>query len=761
MLDKKILKIVQKMLPPISKTELEALEAGDVGFEGDFFSGKVDWKKLLDMPEPKLTEEEQAFLDGPTQELCDMLNAWEINNSAKDSADGMGDLPDEVWDFMKRNKFLGMVVPKEYDGLGFTALGHSAVVMKIASRSVTAAVTVMVPNSLGPAELIHEYGTQEQKDYYLPRLANGLEIPCFALTGPDNGSDAGAMPDTGVVCKNDKGEIGIKMNWSKRYITLGPVATLIGVAFDMKDPDGLLGDKKEIGITAALIPRETPGVEIGDRHRPMGIPFQNGPNYGHDVFIPLDKIIGGQEMAGQGWKMLMESLSVGRSVSLPSMSVACGKLSTRLTGAYARIRRQFNLPIGKFEGIEEPLARIAGKTYMIDAAMKNTLQMVDQGQKPDIPSAILKYHTTESMRTAVNDAMDIHGGKAIIDGPRNLFQDIYKGIPVGITVEGANIMTRNLIIFGKGIFSSHPNILPIYKAASSGDAKECSKETFKMIANVLLNKGRSFFFGLTNGRGSHVPVDDKDMAKYYRQINRLSASFNFSSAMALAHLGGGLKRKERVSARLGDVLSNLYMASMVLKKFENQGRQKEDLPLAKWAAEQALHDAEVALHDLIDNYPNKFFASVMKIIVFPRSLLPFSARYANKAPSDVLDRQVVQSVMEAGGARDRLTDGIYLTDREGEQIAILEDAFNKVIAAEPLEAKIKSAVKKGELDSSSLADAVKANIITQDEADMIEIANAARDEVVKVDSFPSKNSNYSNGKPKKAKSVKVKAVASK
>lgn len=733
MIRKKVLDTYKKVVPPISQTEREALESGTVGWDGELFKGKPDWDKLLSLPEAKLTEKEQAFMDGPVQELCDKIDNWQLTTH-----DG-GDLPDDIWEFIKDNKFLGMVIPEEYGGLGFSAYAHSEAVMKIASRSLTAAVTVMVPNSLGPAELLHEYGTQEQKDHYLPRLAKGQEIPCFALTGPDAGSDAGGMPDVGTVIKNEDGSLGIKINWDKRYITLGPVATLVGLAFKLEDPDGLLGGEKDLGITCALIPADTPGVDIGKRHRPMDLPFQNGPNSGKDVIVPIDSIIGGPENAGKGWKMLMESLSVGRSISLPAVSTAGAKHSTRITGAYSRVRRQFKTPIGKFEGVEEALARMAGMTYLMDAARTATVQMVDRGERPAIPSAIVKYHLTENMRKVVNDAMDINGGKAVMNGPNNLLADTYKGIPISITVEGANIMTRNLIIFGQGAVRAHPYMLKEMQAAEMSDEKAAAKELNSLlvqhIANGGANAGRSLWLGLTNGRTSKVPVKDKDMKRYYQQVNRLSAAFNVAANAALGSLGGELKRKERISARLGDVLSNLYLASTALRHYEMQGRKKEDLPLAKWAVEHSLHEAERSMHELLDNFPNKMTAGLLRTMIFPRTAIPFSGRYSNLAPSDKLEHEVAKLAIEPGEVRDRLTRGVYTTDKEGEPIAVLEDAFVKAVAAEAIEKKLYKAAKAGEFDGKDLADAVEKGIIAEEDVELLKAAEIARNAVVAVDDF--------------------------
>ncbi|MFT7674341.1 MAG: acyl-CoA dehydrogenase, partial [Gammaproteobacteria bacterium] len=443
-LSRPLLNRVKLLLPPMSETEQDAIEAGTVWWEAELFRGAPDWSKLLGYKPPSLSEQEQAFLDGPVDTLCSMLDDWEITHNQID-------LSKEVWEFLKTNRFFGMIVPREYGGLEFSAYAHSEVVMKISARSVSAGVTVMVPNSLGPAELLLHYGTEEQKNHYLPRLANGREIPCFALTGPDAGSDAGSIPDTGIICHGEyQGEtvLGLRLNWEKRYITLGPIATVIGLAFKAFDPDQLIGNQRELGITCALVPADTSGVIIGNRHYPMNSAFMNGPNSGKDVFIPMDFIIGGQDNIGKGWRMLVESLSVGRGISLPTQGVSAGKAACRTTGAYARIRKQFNTSIGKFEGVEEALARIGGLSYMMDAGRLLTLGALDNGEKPSVVTAILKYYNTEHMRTVLNDSMDIHGGRGICLGPSNYLGRAYQSIPVGITVEGANILTRTMIIFG-------------------------------------------------------------------------------------------------------------------------------------------------------------------------------------------------------------------------------------------------------------------------------------------------------------------------
>jgi len=737
-LSKKIVDAFKGILPSISQTEKEALESGTVGWDGELMKGTPDWDVLFKLPKPQLTAEEQAFLDGPVEKLCAMIDNYKVSQD--------GDLPKEVWDFIKKEGFMGLEIPKEHGGHGFSSAAHSAVVIKVASRSIAAAVTVMVPNSLGPAELIHAYGTKEQQEYYLPRLADGREVPCFALTEPDAGSDAGSMTARGVVCKNEKGELGIKLNWEKRYITLGPVSTLIGLAFKLEDPDNLLGkDKKDIGITCALIPSNTPGVEIGDRHRPMDLPFHNGPNKGKDVFIPLDNIIGGPERAGQGWKMLMESLAVGRSLSLPALSTAGAQLSSFASGAYARTRKQFNTAISNFEGIEEPLGKMAGLTYMMNAAREATLQMVDTGERPAIPSAILKYHLTEAMRTIVNDAMDIHGGKAVSNGPKNTFADLYKGIPIAITVEGANIMTRNLIIFGQGAVRAHPYVLKELQAVEEPNENKALGKLLKTLAahvgNGVRSFAKAFVYGITGGAFSKKPKGvEKQTKKYYNQINRLSASFNLAAEATLGTLGGGLKFRERVSARLGDVYSNLYLASTVLWYYEKNGQKKEDLPLVHWACQHALNNAEKALDQALKNHPNKVVGKLLQPVIFPRMAVPFLDKYQTSAPSDKLDKMAADTIRNPGEIRERLTSGIFKPTGENEPLGRLEAAFKSVVESEPLEKKLYKAQKAGtlqkELPRNAMIDAaVTAKVITSEEGELLKRTDTLRRAVVDVDAF--------------------------
>lgn len=737
LLSNRIFYLFKKVVPPMSVTEQEALNAGTVWWDGELFSGAPRWDKLQQVPKPALSDEEQAFLDGPVERLCAMLNDWEITHLHHD-------LPEEAWRFIKDNGFFGMIIPKRFGGLGFSALAHSAVVEKLASRSVTAAVTVMVPNSLGPAELLLRYGTEAQKNHFLPRLATGEEIPCFALTGPEAGSDASAMPDRGVVCRQDfegrKDVLGIRLNWEKRYITLGPVATLLGLAFKLYDPEHLLGDKEDLGITAALIPTDTPGIEIGRRHFPVNIPFQNGPNKGKDVFIPIDWIIGGKDGAGQGWRMLMECLAAGRSISLPALSTGASKLCARAVGAYARIRRQFNLPIGKFEGIEEALARIGGLTYMLEATRRMTAGAIDLGEEPAVVSAIAKYYMTESMRKVVNDAMDIQGGAAICLGPRNFLARAYQALPISITVEGANILTRCLIIFGQGAIRCHPYVLAELEAAKDQDARRGAVSFdyvfFRHAGFTLSNMARSLFLGLTNAKlvkkPAHAKVDKK-VVKYYQQLTRMSSALALASDMSMLALGGELKRKERLSGRLADVLGHLYLASATLKRFQDDGAPQQDLPLVDWVCQNSLFTIQESLMELFRNYPIRPLAHFLRILVFP-----FGQTY--RKPSDRLGHKVASILLSPSAARDRLTDGIYCPKDNTQVIGRLDNALEKVIAAEHAEHKLRKAIKAGQLDTDStvatLEQAVKIEVITEQEAGLIRAAAQARSEIIAVDDFP-------------------------
>lgn len=731
-----ILKVFRKMLPQISQTEQEALDAGTVWWEGDLFSGKPDWKKMLAYPRPQLTVEEQAFLDGPVEQLCSMLDEWRITHELKD-------MPPEVWQFIKESGFFGLIIPKQYGGFGFSALAHSAVVMKIGSRSGTAAVTVMVPNSLGPAELLLHYGTEQQKEYYLPRLAKGLEVPCFALTSPEAGSDAGAMPDFGIVCRAEfdgkPDVLGMRVTWEKRYITLGPVATILGLAFKLYDPDRLLGDDEEIGITLALIPTDTPGVNIGRRHYPLNGAFQNGPNSGKEVFIPMEWVIGGKEGLGQGWRMLMNCLAAGRSISLPATSVGAAKLAARTGGAYSRVRTQFKTPIGYFEGIEEALARIGGNTYMMDAARVMTANAVDLGEKPSVISAIVKYHLTERGRQAVNDAMDIHGGKGICIGPRNYLGRTYQQIPVSITVEGANILTRNMIIFGQGAIRCHPYLLKEINAAHDKNQDRGLLAFDEALVGhakfTVRNTANSIFLALAgNFINENAPENcAPETAGYYRQLMRYSASFACIADIGLMILGGSLKRRERLSARLGDILSMLYLCSATLKRFEDDGRPSADLPLLHWSMQDAMYRMQQAFDEFLTNFPVPVALTwLLRGLVFPLGK-------RCKPPTDQLAHEVARLLMTPGAARDRLTAGIFAPTADNEPLADLEQALQCAIDCEAIESKLRQAVKLHKIidhGDQQIEQAVERNVISAEEADLLRRLKDLRQRVVKVDDFP-------------------------
>ncbi|WFU34746.1 acyl-CoA dehydrogenase [Bradyrhizobium brasilense] len=708
------------VLPTMSDTEREALEAGDVWWDADLFTGNPDWSKLLAFAPARLTDEEQAFLHGPVDELCRMLDEWKINWEWRD-------LPPEVWAFIKAKKFFGMIIPKEFGGLGFSPYAHSEVVRKISSRSLTAAVTVMVPNSLGPGELLMRFGTKEQQDKWLPRLASGQDIPCFGLTSPEAGSDAASMIDTGIICKgNFEGRevLGLRLNWHKRYITLGPVATLLGLAFKAYDPDHLVGSEEELGITVALIPTHLPGVSIGHRHLPAMQVFQNGPNWGKDVFIPLDYIIGGEARLGQGWKMLMTALAAGRGISLPSLSAAGAAYAARTTGAYARIREQFGISISKFEGIEEPLARIAGTAYLLDAARRLTCAALNEGHHPAVISGIMKLHATERMRIAIDDAMDIHGGKAVIDGPQNYLGGLYRSVPVGITVEGANILTRNLIVFGQGAIRAHPYLLLEMNALGETDRDKGLtafdtafwKHIGHSFATMFRAWGRSWSFGM------FAPAPDAgDATEFYRQLSRYSSAFALCADMALLTLGGALKRKEMLSARFGDILSELYLLSAALKRWQDEGGQKEDLPALQWCMASGSKTIENRFAEIFANLPNRPMAWLLKFLI-----QPFGARVTG--PTDRVVQQCAQLVLSPSAARDRLTPDLAFVEDDG-GIARLEKAFRLVTEAEDAAKQLRAA------RLHDWKEAVKKGVITEADGEKLAAAHEAVAKVIEVDDF--------------------------
>jgi acyl-CoA dehydrogenase len=738
------LKAYLRMLPAMSSTEREALEAGTVWWDGELFTGGPDWNKLMSARAPALRADEQAFLDGPCERLCAMLDDWDITHRR-------GDLPPPVWEFLKSAGFFAMIIPKRYGGLEFSAYGHSCVLAKVSSRCATASSTIAVPNSLGPAELLLHYGTAEQKEHFLPRLARGEDIPCFALTGPRAGSDAASIPDTGVICKGlwQGQEItGIRLNFSKRYITLAPVATVIGLAFRLFDPDKLLSDATDLGITCALIPRLTPGVTIGRRHLPLDVPFQNGPIQGVDVFVPVDAIIGGFKMAGQGWRMLVEQLSVGRCISLPSNATGAAKAGVYASAAYTRIRRQFNMPVGKFEGVEQVIARMAARTYIMDAARSVTAGAIDGGEKPSVPSAMLKYHVTEFGRMVANDAMDVHGGKGICLGPKNYLGRNYQIVPVAITVEGANILTRSLIIFGQGAVRCHPWVLKEMNAARNPDREkgvlEFDAALFGHIGYALSNAARSTVMAMTFARFTRVPVSGPTR-RYFQHINRYSASFSFAADVAMLALGGYLKKKETLSARLGDVLSMMYLASMVLKHHANQGSPKADLPLIDWACRSLLYQAQEQLHQFLRNFPNRPLAALMRFVIFPRGLTYFP-------PSDRSGREIANLVMTPSEARERLCAPLYNTLAPDNPLGLLQEVLVLAEAAEALEKRVRvEGIKTGKITSLDLPGQIRQaqqlGILSAGEAETLRRYDAKVMDLLNVDDFAPADIGTQGGAP--------------
>ncbi len=722
----------KKVLPPLSATEREAMEAGSVWWDGELFAGKPQWETLLSYPKPRLSKDEQDFLDNQVETLLAMLDDFEIVQKQKD-------LPEEVWTYLRREKFFSLIIPKAYGGLAFSAHANSTIVSRIATRSLSAAVTVMVPNSLGPGELLSHYGTQAQKDYWLPRLANGDDIPCFALTGPEAGSDAGGIPDSGVVCFGEhEGEkvLGIRVSWNKRYITLAPVATVLGLAFKLSDPDGLIGEQKDIGITCALIPANHPGVEIGNRHNPLDMAFMNGTTRGDEVFIPMDWVIGGHDYVGRGWRMLVECLSSGRGISLPALGTAVAHLTARTTGAYSYVRRQFGVNIGSFEGVAEGLGRIGGMTYMLEAARTLTTTSLDLNEKPGIVTAIAKYHMTEAARTLLNDAMDIHAGRAIQLGPMNYLGHHYFGIPVAITVEGANILTRNLMIFGQGATRCHPYVLSEMEAAANPDTEQGAKDfdrlLFKHIGFAVGNVSKAFVNAFTRSRFNKSPVSG-ETADYYRQLSRMSRALAVAADFAMLTLGGELKRREMISARMGDVLSHLYLASATLKRFEDEGRQQSDLPMVHYALQYCLYKCGVAFKEIFTNFPRKGVGPLLKGLLFPLGI-----HY--KAPSDELSVEIAKLTMTPGAHRERLTHLCYVGEKDSDPVAIMERAFIAMYDARDIEKKMGKAAKEGLIPRKGpllerLSLALEAGVLTDAEVAQMQEADALRYRAVQVDEF--------------------------
>ncbi|MDB5539578.1 MAG: fadE [Devosia sp.] len=723
--------LVKSILPRVSRTEQEALDAGTVGWDAELFSGRPNWQKLLGIRKPTLSTEERAFLDGPCETVCAMIDEWDTRNNR-------ADMPPAVWQYLKDQGFLGMLIGREHGGLGFSAQAQSQVVSKIASRSIAAGITVMVPNSLGPGELLEKYGTPEQKKKYLSRLAKGLEVPCFALTGPHAGSDAAGMRDVGVVCYDmyeGKKTLGVKLSWDKRYITLAPVATLLGLAFHLHDPDHLIGEVDNVGITLALVPAKYKGVKIGRRHYPARSAFMNGPTQGRNVFVPMDFLIGGIEYAGQGWRMLMECLATGRAISLPAIGTVSIKQALRVTSAYARIRRQFGIPVGLMEGVAEPLSRMVRSAYTFEASRALTASMVDEGQRPSVLSALLKYRTTEAMRDRINDAMDIHGGRAVQDGPSNYLFGGYATTPVAITVEGANILTRTLITFAQGALRAHPYLYAEISAAQNKDRKAgiaafdtafCGHVGF-----MLRNMAGSFLHAVSFGACASTPVDH-EMGHWYRQLSRYTQSFALCGDWTVAFLGGDLKRKQRLSGRMADILSDLYLLSAILKRYEDDGRIQEDRPIVDAVARDLIYSLEQSFAAVFANFPNVVLRNLMRVLVFPLG------RHAKPA-SDRETYRLARAVMQPGAFRDRLTKGTYVSMDPKDVTGVLEDGLIKVTGAVEIETKFIRAIKKGtierRLDRDTITDAVEAGVLTEAEAATLRLADQASDRVIKVDDF--------------------------
>jgi len=723
---KGILARLSDLMPTLSDTERLALEAGTIWWDGDLFSGRPDWDRLSGFRIAPLSEKEQAFLDGPVEELCRRVNSHEVWRN--------GDLDPATWEFLKQHRFFGMIIPEEYGGLGFSAQAHSAVITKISSRSVVASVTVMVPNSLGPAELLLHYGTDDQKRHYLPRLARGEEVPAFALTEPEAGSDAAGGRARGVICRGvyqGKEVLGMRLTWDKRYITLSPVATVLGVAFRLHDPEQLLGGRIDLGITCALVPTHLPGVEIGERHDPLGVPFLNGPTRGHDVFVPLDAVIGGPAMAGQGWRMLMESLAAGRSISLPALSVGAVELAARVTGAYATVREQFNVSIGRFEGIQERLGRIGGMAYLMNATRRLTAGAVDAGEKPSVVSAMVKAYLTEHMRASVNDAMDVVAGAGISRGPRNTLAHAYASLPIGITVEGANILTRSLIVFGQGAIRCHPWVLKEIHAVADHDLAAFDRAFWKHIGFTVTNGFRAFALGILRARPAR-PGPGEAVDVYFGELSRLAAAFAFLADVCLATLGGALKRKEMLSGRMADALAWMYMASAVLKRYQDEGRPERDHVFVRWGVETALANIQNALVGVLDNFPGGRGAYLRPV------LFPLGARY--RPPSDKLIRRVAAELVDGREGRLRLTADIFVPEGEEPGLAALETTLALVVAAAPLEKKLRTAqkdrrVKKGPRPAM-IEEAFRAEILTAEERDFLLDVEKHRVDAIQVDAFP-------------------------
>ena len=740
-LSRPLLGWVRSRLPKLSPTEQEALNSGSVDWDGELFSGQPEWNKLLDAAPAHLTSEEQAFLDGPVEELCKMLDDWQITHEHYD-------LPDKVWKFIRSKGFFGLVIPKEDGGLGFSNTAHSEIVMKISTRSVSAAVTVMVPNSLGPGELLMHYGTDEQKQHYLPRLAGGEEIPCFALTSPVAGSDAGAIPDKGIVCKgewNGKEVLGLKVTWNKRYITLAPVATLIGLAIKVYDPEHLLGEQDEIGVTCVMVPRDTDGVNAGARHLPMNTVFMNGPTWGTEVFIPMEQVIGGQDMLGKGWKMLLECLSIGRSISLPALGTGAGKLASLATGSYAYTREQFGRSISQFEGVQEALEPIAGYTYMMDAARLLTAGMLDRGVRPSVPSAVLKYRNTDLMREVINHAMDVVAGRGVITGPRNFLARAYQAVPIGITVEGANILTRSLMVFGQGAIRCHPFIVEEIEAAGMEDEDKAAKKFdgifYRHLAHTTRNALRAFVLGLSKGWLESAPRQG-DIQKYYRQLGRFSAAFALMTDVTLLTVGGGLKARQRLSGRMADCLVQLYYATAVIKQWHEEGYPDDQRDLVEWCLQTCLHDLQDSMREAIINFPVPALRWPLRLMVFPLGATGLNG------PDDKLGAKVAATIVKDTPVRQRISRGTFINADPSDPLGRVLNAYRLANETEESRHKLHEAIRSRDEDEvdgiallmghqrKELVDwACAQGIVKAEECPKLEEALTALYDVIRVDAF--------------------------
>lgn len=730
LLTRPLLRRIRPQLPRISDTEQAALDAGTVWWDGELFTGRPDWRKLVGARPRALTDAERRYLDGPVEEICRLADDWQVSAVHKD-------LTPAIWAALKKSGTFGLLVPPAHGGLGFSMRAVSEAMHRFGSRNVPVTVTAILPNSLGPAELLHRYGTPAQQHHWLPRLATGEEIPCFALTEPGAGSDAANLSSSGVVERGRNGTLTIRLNWRKRYTTLSSVSTVIGMAFRLRDPEKLLGGAEDLGITVALVPGDTPGITRGALHDPLGVPFLNGPHEGHDVVVPLDDaIIGGRAQAGRGWKMLMDCLAAGRGMGLPAMTTGMAKAGCRFAGAYARVRRQFGVPVGRFEGVQEPLARMAGHTYVMDAARQLTVAAVDQGEKPAVVSAITKYLVTELGRQVVNDAMDVLAGAGINRGPRNPVAQAYAAAPIGITVEGANILTRSLIVFGQGAIRGHPFVLRELKAALDPDPERGLREFDRALAAhvrwSLATGARALWKGLTRGWLAAAPVGGP-LADEWRMLSRFVPAFACAADVALVTLGGGLKRMEMLSGRFADALGWCYLVSAVLWRHEIEGRPPEMLPLVRWAARTGLHRIAEAMDGIVRNFPIRPVGWLLRRVLCPLG-------WGAPPPDDRLAQACARILLEPGPARDRLTAGIHLPTDPTQPLGRMEAALAKVVAAERVEGVLREAQKTGRLPADLrgpklVAVAVERAVITTDDVAVLEAALAAREDAIQVDAF--------------------------